>query len=236
MRKTTIVITCVLAILLLFIAFLYVIFSRNSQKIVQANFLDGVRTVIVIPPDYLKLFRNPKQLTFDRTIESKDRNPISQFDYEKDFRISVYRLDSPDGLTLGKESRVTAKSSSQTEFFLFNVLDKFSKYDLVYRTGPQDKISSIYLNIDGDQTSELVKNDSLLYYYSQARSFYIKYKQDGVQDFFMGIKYENQREGVKIPIEVMFKKQGNNVYLIIMTSADSLNQLKPGALADLIVN
>ncbi|MEO3405371.1 hypothetical protein AAFN85_15785 [Mucilaginibacter sp. CAU 1740] len=227
-----IVLTLVLSIVL-FIVFLIVVFWRNSRSVAAANAIDNIKITATIPPKYLKLFNDPSKLKLDKTMVSRDRNPVSLFDYGKQFSICVYQIDAPQNINLKKITTLTSDDTRPTDFYLFNIADAFTKYDLLYRTGPQDKVSGIFLNLFGNNTTEIANNDSLVYYYSEANNFYIKYQKNGVQDFCMEVKYEYEEERIKISSEIMIKKFNKAIYLIILTANNEIAKIKQGTLFEL---
>jgi len=87
------------------------------------------------------------------------------------------------------------------------------------------------LNIFGEQTRVITKNDSVAYYSSNFKRFYIKYKPDGSDEFY-GNASEHDDENAIVPLELMFLKRNRNLYFILMFA--NKGTLKSGMLNSLL--
>jgi len=172
-------------------------------------------------------------LIFDETVISKTRNPITQFDYDGKFLIEVYQINAPTDVSL-REINQTDKNDHITYNHTYNLLYNFGIYSVCYKSGSQDTVKSICLNLSGDRTFTIKKNDSIAYYYSRAKSFYIKFREDGKQDFFIGPEYGHEQ--VKISMEVLLLKHADKLYLILCIAKKENIYLEPGTLLTLINN
>ena len=193
---------------------------------------DIVTKSSIIPADYSRLFVNINKLTFDKTIISKSRSPISLFDYDDKFRISVYRIDGLNGLSLKKIIKETHSNEHITYNLTYYGVDKFDQYEILYKAGRQEKASNIYLNLFGSGVDVLQQNDTLAYYYTKFENFYIKYDLSGPDDFFGRVS--DRFPGLKIPIEIMFLRHKGNLYIIQMSVNQSKADLKPGTLLNIV--
>lgn len=207
-----------------------VISLRHIMDIADAK--DSTRNVSMAPPEYLNLFKKNEKLIFQITVKSKTRNLISQFQYDKKYSINVYRLDILSNSNLNEIINESHLDDHITYHLTYNLLDPFDKYEILYKSGVQGMASKIYLNLSGDQTQLILKNDSIAYYYSKLESFSIKYKLNDPQDFFGSIKDENSTQ--RFPIEIMFIKRNGKLYLILMSPENLSERLIPGTLMSLI--
>ncbi|MGN6639971.1 MAG: hypothetical protein ACTHJ8_13755 [Mucilaginibacter sp.] len=197
----------------------------------QTNKEDANTNTLIIPPDYLKLFADTNGLTLNKTIVSRSRSAISLFDYDKKFSICVYKIDSLNKTPLNSLVEETYVDRDMSNGLPYHFANDDDHYEILYKSGFPEKISGIYLNLFGNKTLTIEKNDSIAYYYSKSDNFYIKYNLNGPDDFFGRVK--SQFEGVKIPIEIMFRRHKNNLYLILLTRNDGLDIL-PGTLSKLL--
>lgn len=196
-----------------------------------AGKIDSVTTVSNAPKQYLNLFTESKKLMFDETVVSKTRNPITKFDYDRKFRVEVYRIKVQPSISL-KDIYESHKNDHITYHHTFHVLDDFDTYSVSYKSGTQDVAKSIYLNLCGDGTFTIKKNDSIAYYYSRARNFYIKFQKDGVQDFFVGP--DDDWHQPVIPMEIMLMRRADQLYLVLLVPEKKSYFLAPGTLLTLI--
>lgn len=184
------------------------------------------------PDDYLQLFKNTDKLISDGTDESKRRNPISEFDYNKDFYLQVYKIDTVYKLSLDKiitESFSNADLSPDVEYK--EDLNE-TQFRIRYKEGPKQNVSSIYLSLYGDSTRILKKNDTIAYYYSKFKNFSIRYAVNTSEDVFGNV--DDKYNGERTPLELMFLKRKGNLYFILLGAKNSHVKLKPGMLYYLI--
>ncbi|MDB5089170.1 MAG: hypothetical protein JWR09_3164, partial [Mucilaginibacter sp.] len=55
---------------------------------------DSFTSVFTVPEEYSALLSNNNKLSFDRTINSKQRSPVSQFNYGKNFRLNIFSVST----------------------------------------------------------------------------------------------------------------------------------------------
>jgi len=222
----------IVAIIIITLIGLFVYYIAGTVRMMNvAGKKDSITTVSNAPEEYLGLFKESNKLVFDETVISKTRNPITQFDYDRKFRIEVYRIKVRPGISL-KDVYESHKNDHITYYYTFNVLDDFDTYSVSYKSGAQDVVKSIYLNLFGDGTFTIKKNDSIAYYYSKARSFHIKFQKDGAQDFFVGTKDDWHQPTV--PMEVMLIRRGDQLYFILLVAEKKSYYLPPGTLLTLM--
>lgn len=209
-------------------------FVRVANRMNNDSESDAITTSKVIPNDYMQLFGNIGDLSLDQTIISKRRNPIVQFNYGKNFRINVYRTNQLSDSKIGEITTETYLNNHISYGLNYNLVDGLNQYEILCKSGFQDKVSKIYINLFGDDTRIISKNDTLAYYYSKVENFYIKYQPNSPQDFFGSIKEKSV--GIKIPMEIMFIKRNKNTYLILLSADDTGTALKPGTLLGLLAN
>jgi hypothetical protein len=228
MKKNLIIVVVIIAVVgwfIYYIAGLVTKMNIDGKK-------DAVKTVSYAPEEYLKLFRKDDRLSLDNTAISNTRNPISTFFYDQKFCINIYKIANLNNLPLTEIMVETNVDQHMTYHFTFHVLDRVDNNNIEYKSGTQDKISKIYLNLFGDQIQTIKKNDTLAYYYSNIRNFFIKYQLQGVQDFWGSVN--DNHSWRKFPIEIIFLKHHESLYLILMTAKNENIVLIPGTLLRLI--
>jgi len=193
---------------------------------------DSCTTVFTVPKEYSALLSNNGKLFFDKTIKSKQRNPVSQFNYDKNFRLNIFSVTTGNNGSLSEIVEETLKDYHMSYNTPYHILDRFDQYDIISKYGVEDTISKVILNIYGKETKTIVKNDTVAYYYSRIKSFNIKYGRNEDNDYFIGIRdgYEN----VRIPMELGVLKKKNKIFFLILTSINELFDIDPKELSDLV--
>jgi len=227
MKKAIIIAT---PILVLFGCFIYYI-SHTVIEMTAAGKKDSIVTSYDAPGSYAGLFEKNSKFSFVETTTSKTRNPITKFEYDSKFEVDVYRISTAGEVSL-TEIDETHKNDHISYYHTYNGLSEFHTYSVSYKSGGQDVARSIYLNLFGEGTFTIKKNDSLAYYYSRAKNFYVKFRKDGIQDFFVG-STDDWREPV-IPMEVMLTRRAGQLYLVLLVAEKESYHLAPGTLLTLM--
>lgn len=228
-------ITVIAIVIVTVVGLLIFYFAGIIRRINEDSQNDAITTSYKVPKDYLLLFKSDQKLLANETIISQRRNPICQFSYDKKFLINVYKIDITTNLSPSEMTDETNENNHISYGLNYHTaVDDTCKYEILYKSGFQDKGSGIYLNIFGDNTHLVEKNDTLVCYYSKIENFYIKYQLDAAQDFFGRVK--EKYNGIKIPMEIMFIKRNNNTYLILLSANDTGIALRPGTLLGLLAN
>jgi|GEM_PF-2128154 len=220
MRKT--VIYLFLGVVAVFIA--VVLFLKSAaDRAIKLNEEDPKHSTQNIPKLYLNSFPNIKSWSFKESIESKFREPISEFKIN-DAQLFIYNMGK---FTLPVDKIINEYFiDSHVSFgYAFNVLTENDMLEILYKSESAQKCNGIFLNLYGDDTQKLIKNDTIAYYYSNFKTFSIGYQGSGIQDFFG--KVEDQYVGKKIPLEVLFIKKNNNLYVLLMTINKKDTLLQP---------
>lgn len=194
--------------------------------------LDSATTSKTVPADYLRLFKDPGKLVIDGSDESKRRNAVSKFYYDKKYFIEVYKLDAANHLPLCKMIREKFEDRRMSPGMDYNECAGDAQFAVEYLSRPKQKVSNIYFTLYGDSTRALRKNDTMAYYYSNFQNFSLSSAQNQPEDIYGHMKDDFTE--FKTPLELLFLKRKRNVYFILMGSQNNTIPLGRNALCDLI--
>jgi hypothetical protein len=185
----------------------------------------------VPPREYLNLFLNNKNLICINTVTSKHRNPIAEFQLDQ-LRLQVVKLDTIDNLRVPdilKENFVATQMSMNTYF-----TDYFNDKEISvnYKRGYRETAKTVFFTLFGDKTQIIEKNDSIAYYYSNFKNFSIRYGVSAKIDIYGKIKENSQKNAA--PIEIMFFKHNESLYLILLFPEDRNSRLDTHVLSKLV--
>jgi hypothetical protein len=216
-------------------AFYYLFFGipNNAKKTSQE---DNVAFRTQAPPDYLRLI-NSKNLVLEGSFCSDKRNPVSEFSYYNQYNIWIYKF--PDFYRSPVKSVVKERcaSTSLTTFIRYiNVVNdslNMSKepISILYVSGRLDKLTDINLNLSGKDYRTIEKNDTVAYYNLKLNNFSITNNLNGDNIIYADA---NDKLKYKVPVELMFLKKSNSIYLIIMTVKGDDMELERGMLHKLV--
>jgi hypothetical protein len=212
----------------LFVA--YIFFSIIRVIIVWFHTLDTRAAILrTIPIEYLHLFhfQDNGMIKNEFTQLSTVRHPISNFDYDSNkYCIIVTKIDIERDIPLNEmiEEEYKATTLSPDVGYLGAVELKF---DFEYLTDSV-KASKVHLNIEGDEVTTIVRNDTIASYYLKMKSLSVQYKNDGLNDLVGTAKRDN------IPTAILFLKRKKELYFILM-SVNYNDPLNPNLLYSLVI-
>ena len=184
------------------------------------------------PTDYLALLKSNKSgLSLLCTTIDPNRPPIADFLYENLFYVKFfnYTLQPTNKFKIADIIRETHSDEHVTYDEIYGGFADVDSFSFQYRSDAPDIIErNINLNVVGT-TRAIVKNDSVAYYFLNCEKFFVKYDSGDIQDIYA------ETEGkIFLPIEVMFLKRANHLFLIFMFGKDRSVALPVGSLDKLI--
>lgn len=216
---------------LLLIGQLYSCFNRGEIE-------DPMDSSAKIPSEYLRLLKLPdsccnKQndsIIFIETWTWKYRKPLSFFYVANKYYLQIYKIDTAFSYSIKnavKEIFLNAHSWTYTPYRL----DNRTAMEFLYKQVKPPKPKNVYLDLYGDNTQVLKKNDTIAYYYLKCVNFSIKFDLQQPMDIYGESHSERDSE---TPIEIMFLEQHNELYLLTLSAKDAGIELKPGVLYNLL--
>jgi hypothetical protein len=111
-------------------------------------------------------------------------------------------------------------------------LDNKTDMDFMYKGLKPDNPRNIFLDLYGDSTRLLQKNDTIAYYYSKCENFAIRFTLGGKIDIYADLKHEQYNP---VPLEILFLKRKDNLFLIILSSKYDAIHLNENYLYDFLL-
>jgi len=187
-----------------------------------------------VPKDYLQLLINSDKISSVETSNTKLRSPITDFSYQQ-YHCLIYKIDSSHsaGMHLDKIITETYNDNHDNNGAYRGIAYSGDGPAIWVQMARPDDPAKIYLNLFGNGTRVVMKNDSIAYYHSDFKNFYIKYSLAGGEEFF-GTASEKNDDTVRSPLELMFLKRKSSLYFILLYGNDEKTNLQAGTLYNLI--
>jgi hypothetical protein len=229
----------------LIVAFLIVVFGSLAISLIVSKIAnrgeteDPIVWIDKIPKEYLQLLKLPDtccktangNTVFVQTTAKKYRNPISSFYIENKYYLQVYKMDTSFNYSLKNEIKESRSDADMSTFYTPYVLDDRTDMKFLYNANKPHKPKNIYFDLYGDSTHILKKNDTIAYYYTNCRNFSIKFNIQDQNDIYCECKSQSFSE---VPFELMFLKQGTDLYMLTLSATNASTKLKQGMLYNLI--
>jgi hypothetical protein len=144
---------------------------------------------------------------------SRVRNPISQLMFDSAYFIFIYNLD-----TTGKAKIDTILCNRFGTYLpvgiTYNILGGYF-YDFYYKAGNPGPPSSLFVTVGSNTCEKIMKNDSIIAYYSRSDNLSIKFRKDSPIDIYIRTK-TTAFEHYQIPMNFMILKRGKNSFFLMM--------------------
>ena len=175
-----------------------------------------------IPNDYLQILKLPdscckspnENIVLDHTTISKLRNPISYFFVANKYYLQIYKMDDSFRYSL-KDSIKEGFSDAHSWQYSPYAVDNETDMEFLYKNTKPKKPKTIFLDLHGDSTMTLVKNDTIAYYYCKCRNFWIRFNADDPNDIYGNLKNENHNE---VHLELLILKRNKKLFMLILSS------------------
>jgi hypothetical protein len=205
-----------------------IIWSNNASKDQKVIDTESVSIPDKFNPEYLNLFNQnaQKKLTAKFSFICKIRNPFCNADYDSMYRVIVYKIGSL------KNFAISQKQGDVGEAGVF-LNDNQKYFSLNISAKKLLPISNVYLITENFKTETLFKDDTFAYYYLPNGGFSVTYGPSNILDFYIE-PYESVFAKDKLPKSILFIKQRNNLYFLMMFPIHKGNQLPKNLLLSLI--
>ncbi|WP_394772491.1 hypothetical protein [Mucilaginibacter sp.] len=164
---------------------------------------------------------------------SKFRNPISCFFVHKDYYLQVYKIDTSYKYLLTNTIKISYDDAS-LRYFTGYYLDDFTEMEFLYKATKPQKPINIYIDLYGENTKTLMKNDSIAYYFSKCKSFSLGFNKNESFDI-----HGQPKDGIlkkTIDLEMLLFKRKSNLFMLTLSAKDADGSLKPWTLYNLFLN
>jgi hypothetical protein len=260
MKKRSIIILSVVIIIFVLQEIIYVHppqFIKNYIKELNVSTLAKIKAAQrmsahssnQIPNDYLSLFNciapiNKNKLKFDETLIFNYRYPVSDFTYDTNFCLQLYKIgyvgNLPVKLLVFEEPKKTIDRNNNITF----TINQQGLFDFFYNLQTRLNPSKVNLSINGSDTKTLAINDTAAYYRSNLKELAVQFNKYESQDIYIeanysGTSYENHNNsGVfytePAPFEVLFLKRRGELYLILFSVKKPKVNLQSGMLLNIL--
>ena len=188
-----------------------------------------------IPTEYSQLLKlsdsccKGGSVYFVNTLTSKYRNPISRFYINDKYYLQVYQMGNSFNSSL--KSSIKENFSNSSPSYTEYSLDDRTDLEFLYKLTKPDKPKNIYFALYGGSTHILKKNDTMAYYFSKCANLSIRFSPETENDIYGKCKSNVSN---KVPLEVLFLRRFNNLYMLVLSSKNANNDLKEGTLLNLL--
>ncbi len=206
----------------------------------HGDIADSIIWTDTIPKEYSQMLKlqdkccniSNKNVTLVKTVVSKYRNPVSSFYIDNKYYLQIYRMDNAFKYSL-KDAIKDSFSNAYTSIYMRYSLDDRTNMKFLYKLTKPPKPKDIYIDLFGDSTKVLKKNDTIAYYFSKCKNFSVKFNFQDPNDIYGECKNQNPDS---VPLEILFLKSHGKLYMLMLSSKRANDDLKPGTLFMLLTN
>lgn len=173
--------------------------------------------------DSLILYKlNTSDVAVKEVLRSKVRSPFSILTINDSFQLVIYKIADVDTFSLTNVI-FTNISVDQTSGYSYRVIDA-GKYFANYIAGEPNSLITLGVTLSGNSIQKLQHSDSVLYYYLRCNNFSVRLSQKSPIDIFI------EKKNKVVPMNIMFLKRKQKLYLLILTTQTKGRDISPNKL------
>jgi hypothetical protein len=174
------------------------------------------------------------KLEVNEVYQSKIRNPVSLISFDKRYNLLIHKIHLSGNDSLNNFFHTEIKSVDRTTGVTYIVIDNNLFFQFQYKSEPIKAAQDIYLTLSGDSLQTVAKNDSIISYHLLCHNLSVRYAMKEPIDIFVIGKEKGLGTTITIPIDILFLKQNENLYLLLMTPIDSKSSIEPDLLYNIV--
>jgi hypothetical protein len=218
------------------------LFHKNAVSFFSSSY--SSRYTDTIPNDYLQILHldtncckssDTSELYIQHMTMNTLIGPIATFVYKKQYYLQVRTLS--DSFNLSLNNLINQYNISPKHLYGYIESENESAINYSHRLSQQQNIKTIYLKLLGKSNRLILKNDSIAYYCSLFTKFSIQYNDpNAFTEIYAETKGGNLFHTEFLPLEILFLKRDNKLYLLTMSVLNDNQNTKysPGMLYNLI--
>ena len=210
---------------------------RQIEKNVEISKLEKRRQLSDLSISYTRQWAdsaviakpNRELLGLAHVYSDKERGKLYVGNYDSGYYLLIDKIHLSTTKSLAKLVQMEIKSSQQSEGYSYFEFDNEIYWQYKYRGSAPDTTSRFFLSLHGDSINNIVNNDSIVLYHLKCKNLSIKFSKTGPIDIF--VEGKDQLFGTYIiPMELLFYKKNDLVYIIIITTKNSKASISHGYL------
>ncbi|MFD0792805.1 hypothetical protein ACFQZX_04210 [Mucilaginibacter litoreus] len=171
---------------------------------------------INISDNYRSLLADNDKIKVLKTTSEPDRWPVTDIKIDNKYVIEIIRLNGSFPNALDSTITVNQKDEHISYDYTYSrSLEQIPFYIRYILQGPAIS-NTIIANVSGDQINIQKQGDTVISCFAYLKNFSLKYGLKNPQD----IHVEQENDTKKLPIEIMFRKKSDQIYLIMIMGKD----------------
>jgi hypothetical protein len=223
----------VLGVVLFFVCKIIIAFVENAKKIDEAassTYILSLEDSILFP------LKSMNKLKLIKKYQSKVRGPVSLFLFNKQYSIVTYQIDSLEILDLTRSLHTEVKDVERSSNISYRIIvNKELDFRFQYKAGILKNSSEIYLTLSGDSIKNVAQNDSIFNYNLLSNNISIRYQANDPIDIFLD-NYGDESSNKRTPMNILFLRRNNHVYLLIMTPNEAKKMMPDDLLYNILMD
>ncbi|HEY4327279.1 MAG TPA: hypothetical protein VGN20_25050 [Mucilaginibacter sp.] len=166
-----------------------------------------------IVPEYNNLFNRDAQskLQTPITFKSKIKGIQTNYILEDRFHVTVFKITLATDQTLNQLINKKNKHSNRN-FDVYSAVIDNPYFEMIEYSNKIESVQDIDFHYEGDAIRIVAKNDSLMCYYLEPKTFSLSFNKNSINDI-----WGQSKGSTKMPISIAFIKKRNVVYCLLLT-------------------
>lgn len=189
-------------------------------------------TTFSAPKDYIDLFNNSarEKIFLKISYVVKGRNPITIFEYDTRWIVSIYKLNIPKNISLNelvKQDREDVDGEFRSHYTTIAV----DNFQFSYTWDSIPNVKRAWISLYGKYLKTNFQNENIVSFTSSFKKFYIRYGEKKLLDIFFE---KRDPSSLDIPTEIITIKKDAGLYFVFVNSKENNGTLNPNLVKDLL--
>ena len=156
------------------------------------------------------------EINVNEIARNKLRNPVSLLVVDKKFNLIIYKLTLQEDRSLNQIISFNRKKSFRSSKYSYRVIGNNIPFHFDYKGGEIHPVREVHLAIWGDSISQEITSDSIVSYRFLIGNMSLTYDSENGADILVEGKEELFGMTTTIPMNLLFRKRGRDLYLFLL--------------------
>ncbi|TSJ42673.1 hypothetical protein FO440_00330 [Mucilaginibacter corticis] len=180
-------------------------------------------------PEFDTLFTKEarNKLQINRTLKTRNREPVSTYVYDNKFQVIVIKVRLLHNLSLHQILNLKNETSNQRMNAVYSSLPSNNSMTINLKAGKEIMASTVHFDFNGGIMNTVMESGNVYCYSYSFDSFSIRYDDEPYDIVATGDKKLSQ-------IQTAFIKKDKSLYIILLNADDPKIQMEPNLLYSMI--
>ena len=174
------------------------------------------------------------KLQVAKVYHFKGNEPVSIINFDNKYKLITYKINLITKNSLSDVISSENESVDRSTGYVYSIIENEIPFRFQIKDPRGLPVSKIYVTLAGDSIKDVIKNDSIYSFHLLCDNFSIRYGPASPVDIFLIGQERGLGFTTVIPLDLMFLKRNNAIFLLVMTPMDLKSGIRPELLYNIV--